>query len=109
MSPFVLKQVFWIFQPGQSQIRVGYKLASLWENKASGFPTRCHTEQAVEPHKIATGLKFCIKEVEGLYYLCSENKGADLTAKLICVFVFAMAKSQFSHNEAQSCTATEAS
>ena len=23
------------------------------------------------------GLKFCIKEVEGLYYPCSENKGAD--------------------------------
>ena len=23
------------------------------------------------------GLKFCIQEVEGLYYLCSENKGAD--------------------------------
>ena len=22
-------------------------------------------------------LKFCIKEVKGLYYLCSENKGAD--------------------------------
>ena len=32
-----------------------------------------------------------------------ENKGADqfaVTAKLICVFVFAYAKSQFSHNEA---------
>ena len=25
----------------------------------------------------ARGLKFRIKEVEGLYYLCSENKGAD--------------------------------
>ena len=24
-----------------------------------------------------TGLKIRIKEVEGLYYLCSENKGAD--------------------------------
>ena len=26
---------------------------------------------------MARGLKFCIQEVEGLYYLCSENKGAD--------------------------------
>ena len=34
---------------------------------------------AVQPHKMATGLKFRIKEVEGLYYLCSENNGeADL-------------------------------
>ena len=38
-----------------------------------------------------------------IYYLCSVNKGADQlsgTAKLICVFVFAYAKSRFSHNEA---------
>ena len=26
---------------------------------------------------MARGLKFRIKKVEGLYYLCSENKGAD--------------------------------
>ena len=26
---------------------------------------------------MARGLKFRIKELEGLYYLCSENKGAD--------------------------------
>ena len=47
-----------------------------------------------------------------MFYLCSEYKGADqlrgyreadlrLWAKLICVFVFAYAKSWFSHNEAQ--------
>ena len=41
-----------------------------------------------------------------MYYLCSENKGADqlrgkVTAKLICVFVFAYAKSRFSHDAAQ--------
>ena len=28
-------------------------------------------------HKMARGLKFHIYEVEGLYYPCSENKGAD--------------------------------
>ena len=38
-----------------------------------------------------------------VYYTCSENKGADQlrgnTARLICVFVFAKAKSLFSHDE----------
>ena len=53
---------------------------------------------------MARGLKFRIKVDEGLYYPCSENKGADqfaVTAKLICAFVFAYAKSRFSHDEAQ--------
>ena len=36
-----------------------------------------HTNRAVQPHKMARGLKFRIKKVEGLYYPCSENKGAD--------------------------------
>ena len=31
----------------------------------------------VRPQKMATGWKMRIYEVEGLYYLCSENKGAD--------------------------------
>ena len=35
------------------------------------------TNQALQPHKIARGLKFRIWKVEGLYYLCRENKGAD--------------------------------
>ena len=42
-----------------------------------GFLTRSDTNQAVQPHKIARGSKFCMNEVEGLYYLCSENNGAD--------------------------------
>ena len=42
-----------------------------------GFPTRCHSNQAVQLHKMARGLKFRIKNVMGLYYLCSENIGAD--------------------------------
>ena len=40
-----------------------------------------------------------------MYYLCSENKGADqlrgVTVKLICVFVFAYADCCFSDEEAQ--------
>ena len=33
--------------------------------------------QAVQQHKMARGSNFFIYELEGLYYLCSENKGAD--------------------------------
>ena len=33
-----------------------------------------------------------------MYYLCSGNKGADQFAQLICAFVFAYAKSRFSHD-----------
>ena len=39
-----------------------------------------------------------------MYYPCSENKDADqlrVTAKLICVFVFAHANCWFSHAQAQ--------
>ena len=39
--------------------------------------TRSDTNQAVQPLKMARGLKFRILKVEGSYYLCSENKGAD--------------------------------
>ena len=41
------------------------------------FPTWSDTNQAVQPQKMARGLKFWIQEVEGLFYPCSENKGAD--------------------------------
>ena len=40
-------------------------------------PTRSDTNQAVKPHKMARGSKFHIEELPGLYYLSSENKGAD--------------------------------
>ena len=36
-----------------------------------------HKNGAVQPQKMAGGLKFRVKEVEGSYYPCSENKGAD--------------------------------
>ena len=41
------------------------------------FPTWSNTNQAVQLQKMARGLKFRILVVEGLYYPCSENKGAD--------------------------------
>ena len=41
------------------------------------FPTWSNTNQAVQLQKMARGLKFRILKVEGLYYISSENKGAD--------------------------------
>ena len=41
------------------------------------FPTWSDTNKAVQLQKMARCLKFRIKEVEGLNYPCSENKGAD--------------------------------
>ena len=41
------------------------------------FPTWSDTNQAVQLQKMARGLKFQMKKVEGLYYLYSENKDAD--------------------------------
>ena len=41
------------------------------------FPSRSDTNWAVQPQKMVRGLKFNIKEEEGLYYLCSKIKGTD--------------------------------
>ena len=41
------------------------------------FPTCSSTNKAVQLQKMARGLEFPIKKVEGLYSLCSENKCAD--------------------------------
>ena len=42
-----------------------------------GFLTRFSTNEPAQLQKIAIVLKFRSKDEEGLYYLCSENKGAD--------------------------------
>ena len=41
------------------------------------YPTWSDTNQAVQLQKLARDLKYQIHKVEGLNYLCSENKGAD--------------------------------
>ena len=41
------------------------------------FSTWSDINQTVQLQKMARGLKFRISKVEGFYYLCSENKGAD--------------------------------
>ena len=40
---------------------------------SAGFPTSSNTNRAVQPKKMTRGLKL----VEGLYFLCSGNRGAD--------------------------------
>ena len=42
-----------------------------------GVSDQVRHKPAVHPQKMARGLEFRILEVEGLYYPCSENKGAD--------------------------------
>ena len=61
------------------------------------LPTRSDTNWALQPQKKARRLTFLMLEVEGLYYLCTENQGA-YQPQLICAFVFAYAKSRFSHD-----------
>ena len=42
-----------------------------------GVSPKSDTNRAVQRQRMARGLKFGIYEKEGLYYLCSENKGTD--------------------------------
>ena len=52
-------------------------MSCIIRNLFSGFTTLSHTNQAAQPSKMLRGLKFRIQEVEEIFYLCSENKGAD--------------------------------
>ena len=52
-------------------------MSCLMRKPVFGSLTRSDKNQAVQFQKMIRGLKFRIKEVEGMYYLCSENKGAD--------------------------------
>ena len=55
----------------------GNYLGRVTKKLSSEFPTRSDTNLAVQPQKMVRGLKFRNQEVDGLYYLCGENKGAD--------------------------------
>ena len=46
------------------------------ENLSLGFLTRSDTNRAEQPQKMIRSLKFRIQEVESLYYICRETKGA---------------------------------
>ena len=64
--------------------------------RSSGFPTRSHTNRAVQPHEMPHERNCTIRvaKTKGLISFA-------VIAKLICVFVFAYAKSWFSHDEAR--------
>ena len=91
----------------RSQPDMSKKLSRLVGKPTMWFPNGSNTNQAVQAQKMARSLKFWIYVEEELYYPRSENKGADqVTAKLICVFVFAYADCWFSHGAAQMLTRT---
>ena len=54
-----------------------YYMSLVLRKPVFGVPTRSDSNRAVQPQKMARGLKFWIKIVEGLYYPYSKNKGAD--------------------------------
>ena len=61
--------------PGVLLFRPTYRLACL--DMSEIILKGSDTNWAVQPKKMARGLKFQIQEEEGLYYQCSENKDAD--------------------------------
>ena len=69
------------------------------------FPTWSDTNQAVQLQKMARSLKFRFIGSRGDYIIRVTKTKAlisfAVTAKLICVFVFAYAKRWFSHDAAQ--------
>ena len=71
------------------------------------FWTWSDTNQAVQVQKMARGLKFRIfrKKRECTIYVAKTKAliSFAVTAKLICVFVFAYAKRWFSHDAAHLC------
>ena len=60
-----------------------------------------YSNRAVQPWKMARGLKFLILEVDCLYYLCSENNGADQLPGYRSAPLFSHIKNRFSHDIAQ--------
>ena len=56
---------------------IDINMSLVLRKRSSGFSTRSDTNRAGKSQKMARGSKFRILEVEGLYYPCSENKGAD--------------------------------
>ena len=64
-------------EPAKIMITGNKYMSRVMRKSDCGFPPRPDTKVAVQPQKIARACKFQIYEVEGLYYLCSENKDTD--------------------------------
>ena len=78
-------------------------------NPTFWFQSWSDTNQAVQLQKMARGLKFRIQKLEGLYYLCSDNKVADQLrghreAELRLCFRIGI---WFSHDAAELCFSRE--
>ena len=71
--------------------------AMLRENLSSEFPTRSDTNQAVQSQRMARGWKFRYRKKRDWTICIAKTKAliSCATAQLICVFVFACAKSRF--------------
>ena len=77
-------------------------------NRSSGFLTWSNTNQAVQPQKMASGVKFGFRKKRDCTIYVGKTKALIsfvvtaklITAKLIYVFVFAYPKSWFSHDAA---------
>ena len=68
-----------------------------------GFPTRSDSNLAVKPQKMASGFKFGFRKKRDCTIRVAKTKALisfAVTAKLICVFVFAYTKIRFSNDEA---------
>ena len=91
-----------------------WKIVKLFEprhEKTLGFLTRSKHKLAVQPQKMARGLKLWLQEVEGFalsiyIYIVHENKGADQvrgnrTADLHLLFSHIEKKIMFSHDTSQ--------
>ena len=72
--------MLFLYRKSQSKIVLGqncFNLSLVVRKQVIGVSDQVPHKRAIQPHKMARGLKFCIYKVEGLYYLCRENKGAD--------------------------------
>ena len=59
-----------------------FKYGPVREKMYRGLPTWSDTNRAVQPQKMGRCLEFRIEKVEGLFYLCSENKDANHLSRL---------------------------
>ena len=74
------------------------------KNPSSGFPTMSDTKRIEQPLKIARGMKFGLRKWRNCTFYVAKTKAlisCAVTEQLICAFVFAYAKSSFSHDADQ--------
>ena len=76
-KPFICTNVPKLLLIQQTPHGVNAPMSRVMSKPTFWFPTWSGTNQTVQIQKMARGLKFRISKVEGLYRLCSENKGAD--------------------------------